>query len=439
MSDQHVSAERKLAMMKMQEALKLAEGRHPERGVEKMHEVLEIDPKFIDARIWLARFYLANDNKHMAVSQFEEILRIDPDNQVARAKLREADPVTAERIERLQRIAPDPFVAERAKVDMSDLDDFDEGDEEHAEDDGTGAPFSSDRAGTAVFVEEGQGEAVYYEPLPWEHDQEREYRDKLDQSDAFVRLLCGYAELWCDEDVCGRLLAGCLEPENAGFKDLRALNEEACAALGAEATRLLVADGWLRTPVTLPVGNGTVIVGGDIREINTGPEVKFWLAWACHNLLSGAAEYIWSCEQVLSHSGQVPDIAVAINAMAAGHIRGWDEGLDEEARKELIRDCQAWEMRAVLSADRGGLLGVGEEAVVRRAIASAAVDRKHAAEVTSTQFLGIFRAKQPAELARIGVQANPWLDPQYAAYRSHVIRWWATTDQYKGLAAGAEG
>jgi len=93
----------------------------------------------------------------------------------------------------------------------------------------------------------------------------------------------------------------------------------------------------------------------------------------------------------------------------------------------------------VLSADRGGLLAAGEEAVVRRALAAAAVDRKHATEVTSTQFLGIFRAKQPAELARIGLQASPWLDPQYAAYRSHVIRWWATTDQYKELASGAGG
>jgi len=435
-SDEQMSAERKLAMQKMQEAMRAAEGRHPERGVEMMLQVIEMDPKFVAPREWLAEFYLANDRKHMAVSQYEEILRLEPDNEEVRDKLREVDPVTAERLERLQHIAPDPFVAQRAGKDMSDLDDFE--DEDYVEDDSAAAPYMADATTSDVFVEQA-AEEQYYEPLPWEHEQEREYRDRLDESEHFIRLLNGYADMWFDREAVDGILADCVEPTAAGFERLEAANEEACAALGAAATRLLVHEEWLRIPLTLPVDGGIVVVSNHIRSVFTPPEVRFWLAWACHNLLSGAAEYAWAAEEVLPHEWKVASVAAAIKAAAAGRIAGWNEGLSEEDAKQLALNCQGWEMRAVMSADRGGLLAVGEEAVARRAIAGGSVDLKHAADITNTQFLGLFRAKEVKELARIGIKSNPWFDPQYAAYRSHFLRWWSGTDEFKSLQADLQG
>lgn len=429
MRDESLSAERKLAMQKMQEALKAAQGRNPERGVEMMLQVVEMDPRFVEPRLWLAEFYLANDRKQMAVSQYEEILRIEPENEEVWAKLRELDPMTAERLYRMQHVAPDPFVAQRAKVDMSDLDDFDEETEEEAEPE-AGAPFAGGRADEDVFVDEEVAEQ-YYEPLPWEHEQEREYRDKLDAAPAFVKLLNGYADLWYDQTACAELLGDCTE----GDATLAAINEKACSRLGAETTRVLLVEEWLPVPLAMPIDPPTVVLSARAPEVFTMHELTFWLAWSCHNLLGGAGEYTWPAEQVLGHGSAFGPLAVAVQQAAAARVAGWNEGLSEEELGELARNAQAWEMRAVMSADRAGLLVVGEEAVARRAIAGASVDLKRASSITSTQFLGIFRAKPVKELARISLKSNPWCDPQYAAYRSHFLRWWATTEDFKKLQA----
>ncbi len=428
MSDEHVSTERKLAQMKMRDALKAAEGRHPERGVEMMLQVIEMDPRFLEPRIWLADFYLANDRKAMAVSQYEEMLHIEPDNTEISDKLREIDPGAADRLERLANVAPDPFITANRATGSNDFEDFDD-DGSTDDDDSAGVPFGA-HAVSDIFEEDEVEEDVYYEPLPWEHEQEREYRDKLDASDAFVKLLNGYGDLWYDAAAWDEALAVC---KDAG-QSVADANERACAALGAETTRVLLADEWLRIPLAAPVETPTVIISARAPEVFTEAELVFWLAWAGHSLLSGAAEYAWPCEEALPHTGRISDLGMSFGAAAKGRIEGWNEGLSEEELGELARNCQAWEMRAVMSADRAGLLAVGEEAVARRAIAGGSVDPKHSATVTTTQFLGLFRAKEVKELSRIGIKTNPWFDPQYAAYRSHFLRYWATTDDYKKLA-----
>lgn len=428
MSDEHVSSERKLAQMKMREALKVAEGRHPERGVEMMLQVIEMDPKFLEPRMWLAEFYLVNDRKAMAVSQYEEMLHIEPKNTEVSDKLREVDSVAADKLERLQNVAPDPFITTSRATASGDFDDFD--DDDPGDDDETaGVPFGA-HAVSDIFEEDEPEEDVYYEPLPWEHEQEREYRDKLDASDAFIKLLNGYADLWYDTTAWDEALADCSEADQA----VADANERACAALGAETTRVLLANEWLRIPLAAPVETPTIIIGVRAPEVFTEAELVFWLAWANHTLLGGAAEYAWPCEEALPHTGRISDLGMSFGTAAAGRIEGWDEGLSEDDLGKLTRNCQAWEMRAVMSADRAGILAVGEEAVARRAIAGGSVDPKHAATVTTTQFLGLFRAKEVKELSRITIKTNPWFDPQYAAYRSHFLRYWATTDDYKRLA-----
>ncbi len=427
MSDEQVSSERKLAQAKMRDALKAAGGRRPERGVEMMLQVIEMDPKFLKPRMWLAEFYLVNDRKAMAVSQYEEMLHIEPDNAGVRAKLQEIDPAAADRLERLQNVAPDPFVTARRAAGGGDFEEFDD-DGPADDDESAGVPFGAHAA--SDLFEDDEGEDAYYEPLPWEHEQEREYRDKLDASDAFIKLLNGYADLWYDAAAWDELLAGCTEAD----QPVADANERACAALGAETTRVMLVDEWLRIPLAAPLETPTVIISARAPEVFTEAELAFWLAWAGHSLLSGATEYVWPCEEALPHTGRISDIGMAFGTAAAGRVEGWNEGMSEDELGELARNCQAWEMRAVMSADRAGLLAVGEEAVARRAIAGGSVDPKHSETVTTTQFLGLFRAKEVKELARIGMKTNPWFDPQYAAYRSHFLRYWATTDDYKKLA-----
>jgi len=439
LGEEQMSPERKQAQLKMREALQIAKGRKAERAVDLVKEALHLDPTWIEPRRWLAEHYASSGQERLAVEMYEELLRLEPDDEQLWEALEKLDAATAQRLRRLHEVAADPFVARRAATAAA-ASDFDElgGDEAEVADTQPapgGAPFIGGRAPDSdLFVEE-EAEEYYAEPLPWEHDQDREYRDKLDASDAFIRLLDGLAALWDDERAWQHLLEGCQEPAEAGLEALAELNERAAVALEAEPPRILVSEAAARVPLVLPLAESTVVVGTDARAVFTNREMVFWLAWACHNLLSGAAEYAWACECVLAHETPTSDLEVHIHE-AAGQIEGWNEGLSQEDLTKLARLCQAWEQRAVLSADRAGLLAVEEEVIARRAMAGAAAERKVAAEITATEFLGHFRSMKTAELARISLKQNPWTDAQYAAYRSHVIRWWATTDEYKALARG---
>ena len=44
-----------------------------------------------------------------------------------------------------------------------------------------------------------------------------------------------------------------------------------------------------------------------------------------------------------------------------------------------------------------------------------------------------FKDVPAGQLAAIGLSHSPWTDRQYAAYRIQMLRWWATTDDYKRL------
>lgn len=441
MSEEQISPERKQAQLKMREALQIAKGRKAQHAVEVVREAIHLDPTWLEPRQWLADHYRSSGQQRLAVGMYEELLRLDPDNKQSWHALEELDSAAAARLRRLHNVAPDPFVAQRtaaatASADFDELGD-DEGDFADTESHAEGAPFAAARAAdTDLFVEEEEAEEYYAEPLPWEHDQDREYRDKLEASEALVKLLDGFAALWDDEAAWQDLLEGCQEPADASLEELIELNERAAVVLEAEPPRVLVSEAAARIPLVLPLAESTVVVGADAREVFTNREAVFWLAWACHNLLSGAGEYAWACECVLAHETPTSDLEVRIHEAAAEQVQGWNEGLSQEDLTELAKLCQAWEQRAVLSADRAGLLAVEEEVIARRAMAGAAAERKAAAEITATEFLGQFRSMKTADLAHIGLKQNPWTDAQYAAYRSHVIRWWATTDDYKKLARG---
>jgi len=440
MGEEQISPERKQAQLKMREALQIAKGRKADRAVEVVKEVMQLDPTWVEPRQWLAEHYARSGQQRLAVEMLEELLRLEPENDRLWKALEELDSAAAERLRRLHDVAPDPFVAQRAATaavasDFDELGGQDEGFVDTAPAAG-GAPFAAGHPPDTDLLVEEEAEEYYAEPLPWEHDQDREYRDKLEASDAFIRLLDGFAALWDDEGAWQDLLEGCQEPVEAGVEELIELNERAAVALEAEPPRVLVSEAAARLPLVLPLAESTVIVGADARETFTNREMVFWLAWACHNLLSGAGEYAWACEAMLAHETPTSDLEVRVNETAAGRIEAWNEGLSQEDLTELAKLCQAWEQRAVLSADRAGLLAVEEEVIARRAMAGAAADRKAAPDITATEFLGHFRSLETRELARISLKQNPWTDPQYAAYRSHVIRWWATTDDYRKLAGG---
>ncbi len=430
------SAQRKAARIKMKDAQRLFEGRHPEQGVEAMKEVLELDPKFVEPRKWLAEYYASSGQDRLAVSQYEELLRIEPDNPELWEGLRRVDPVTAERLERLRNAAPDPFIAEGKDIDMSDLDDFDDldddEDEEETEESVSGgtpfqaAPVSDDD----LFL--GDDDEDEYEPLAWEHEQDAEFRAQVLQNPGFDDVLDGCMLFWQDPQGWSHPIGEARAPEDAGWPMPDELGPAAAADLHCQIPTILVEPGHAKCPIPLPLKNPTLIVSESMKFSLGNQEVLFALGMGTHGLLNENAVVCWGC-QVVAERELDCDLRERVLRNASEFTVGWDESMPRDEVKRIRKLCHAYELRAVLSHDRAGLIACGNIASSLRAIAALVSEQGDGMSVTPEALLEEFADVPAGELAAIPLSHDPWTDRQYAAYRIQMLRWWATTDEFKKI------
>lgn len=424
--------QRKAARIKMKDAKRLFEGRHPEQGVEAMKEVLELDPEFIEPRKWLADYYAGTGQDRLAISQYEEMLRIEPENLELWEGLRQIDPVTADKLERLRNAPPDPFVAEGKGIDMSDLDDFDDEavEPEPEEAEPVGTPFHGAPAeGDDLFLDEEE-DVWDYEPLPWDHEQDAQYREQVEQNPAFQDVMDGCALFWQDPQGWSHLLGESRAPEDLGWKMLDELGAAAAADLHARIPTILVSPGHAKCTIPLPLKNPTLVISESQRWALGNQEVLFALGMGIHGLLNGNAQVCWSC-QVIAERELDCELRERVLHNASEFTVGWDQSLPREEVARIRKLCHAYELRAVLSADRAGLIACGNIGSSLRAIAALVAEEGDGSGATPEDLLKEFSDVPPGELASIPLARDPWTDRQYAAYRIQMLRWWATTDHYK--------
>ncbi|NLO07459.1 MAG: hypothetical protein GX131_16640 [candidate division WS1 bacterium] len=437
MAHQEESQQRKISRMRMQEAQKLYEGRHPEQGVEAMKNVLEIDPGFIECHQWLADHYERIGQTRHAVTQYEEMLRLDPENPATWEGLRRVDPITAEKLERLRNAPPDPFVG-GANVDVSDLDDFEEAEGEEELTAPAVGPAATPVTAPAddVFLDDDDDEdeaGVGYEAMPWAHEQDAEYRDQLEQNRGFCDVLDGFSLFWEDPQGWSHLIAETRAPMDAGWPRLDELAPAASADLHAKPPTIMVEPDHTRTPVALPMHNPTVVIGETLQHALNDQETLFALGVAIHQLLADTSRIIWAAQQVAERELDC-ELRQRVIRHASDFTMGWDQSMPREEVTRLKKLCHAWELRSVLSADRAGLIACGHGESACRAIAAMVSDKGEGSIISVQKYLDRFKDVPPAELAAIPVSHDPWTDQQYAAYRIMMLRWWAKTDEYKKIA-----
>ncbi len=438
MAEEHESAQRKLARSKMREAIELFQGRHPERGVEMMEEILEIDPEFFEPRMWLARHYAAIGEHRLAVSQYETMLRIEPDNEQLWEGLREIDAAAADRLHRLHHVAPDPFVSTRSTDDLDDFDDFEDEElveEEEEEESAVAAPFRGDTAGDDIFVEDDAIEAAEstVAALPWDYEQDAELRERLDQIAPFVDVLDGFDLFWQDAATWRRLLVTAIPLHDSGWHELDRLVGQVSAFLKAPVPIILTVEEHTCCPLPLPLSEPTLIVGEPYRIALSPHEMLFVLGASLHMFLNQNAQYAWAADHVVERESDRSGLHGKVLEAAHDFTVGWDQDVPREEVVRLAKIAHAWEQRAVLSADRAGLLCCEDPEGACRAIAVAVGDPYRDASLSVERYLEQFKDVPAAQLAAIGLSHSPWTDRQYAAYRIQMLRWWATTDDYKRL------
>jgi hypothetical protein len=468
MATDDVSPERTRAYYKFREAEQQAAKHHEEQALQLAHDALDIDPTFKEVRFWIAELYQRQDKPRKASLVYQEILHQDRDDQQAWAALRALDPDAAGRLERLHDIAPDPFVASRTGAAVTDdLDDLaglaDEFVTEEVEEEllmahevavddlddlaDTGGvkamleaevgsitgvqPAHADGAATAGDDMGADDDAVAPPPGPpdWLYEEDLKYRDKMATHPIYAKLLPNVVDFWRDDDKWDTAISGSVHFDPQRHPGVVEVCREVEARLGAPAWNLYVCPERRMVSCITRGNPPTLSLTTGCLNTLSHDELAFMIGRFTTMVAAGHVPFIQMAMLTLERSPRtITDVEIDMLDLLKDSHAGWDAGVHREDRMKLGQLCHAWQQRAELSADRGGLISCGNLDVACTAIARLTAPDANAAKTTTAQTLADkFAGQDVGQLAAIPPKEDPARNEGYALYRIKMLRWWAKT------------
>ena len=466
MATDEMSPQRKAAHLKWRQAQQEGKKGRADKAIELARAALDDDPEFLDVRMWIAQQYIDAGDTRKATRELEEVIHADQDHQEAWGVLREIDAPTAQRLERLQDIAADPFVTQRADAASDALGGMDEllEDGDDAEpDDGLapgeiGAdPFYAEIADADEFEDfadrdqPADGDQPADTPdteqatapapqasgaMPWEYEQDREYLAKWAAEPAVIYMVASIQELWKELDVWDSLLQLCAHADIHVHPKLFEAAQAAAAGVGVDVPELFTFPERVMHPVIIKDKTQMLAIPTGLMRGMSQPEIIFHIGRKLGHLRTGYLPHLQTVEIVTDRKAAlVADVASSVRDFLADHMERWDTGVskDEIARHRKLG--HAWQQRCELSADRAGLLACRDADVACAALARGTARSPEDTPLLSVErFLKQFEGQDVGGLAAIPPAESPLHSLSYTAYRIHMLRWWASTPDYKALA-----
>jgi len=171
-----------------------------------------------------------------------------------------------------------------------------------------------------------------------------------------------------------------------------------------------------------------------IMNVFKPAEIMFVAGRLTAHLAAGHVPYLQIATLVLDRTPRtITDVETDMIELLR-HKHSGVLGLHRDERQKLAAICHAWQMRAELSADRGGLLCNRDLDAACNAIAKGCCPDSRAAEMTTYQSMrDKFKGQDLNELMAIPPKEDPLRSEGYGLYRIRMLRWWAGTDQGKQL------
>ncbi len=441
--DEEMSVERKTAEMSLDKAKEeLARGRHDD-AIEHAREALRQDSTHLDVHRWLAQLYEDMDELVRSSREYQELIAANSDDEQAWEGLRRVDKDADERLERLHDIAPDPFVAEREHAVDDDMfgaigEDEEEEEEEEYEETQADAVLEAPEDETEELAQEIEAEPATAPPtgqVPWAFEQDYEFRQRLMARPGISEVANSFADMADDYDAWETALAGCAHLDRQRHSEAAELIEELTEFFGVPAPELFMAPERRMIP--------TVVGGDPVRiAITTGmlnalspAGLRFAIGRLIAHLVLEDLMYQHIVIVVLQRSPvSVTDCEEALSDLLVRTALGWDVGVSRDELELTRKIAHAWHQRAVLSADRGGLLACRDLEAASLAIAQGtARDSDKAAEMALDDFIAEYKDQAPQQLSAIDQKEDPLRSGAYSAYRILMLRWWADSDEYRQL------
>ncbi len=435
--DQEMSVERKAAEMSLRKAKEELGRGHRDVAIEHAREALREDPTHLGVRRWLAELYEKMDEPVRASREYQELIHVNADDEEAWEGLRRVDPAGAERLERLHDVAPDPFVARREQAAADDIFGAIGEDEEEEEE------YEEEEAGAVAEVEEPEAEAEEPEPqtapptqqIAWAFDQDYEFRQRLMGRPGIAEMAESFGDMADDYDAWETALVGCAHLDRERHAGADELVNELAGFFGVEPPEMFIAAERRMTPVMLGGEGPMVAITTGMLSALSEAGLRFAIGRLMAHLALQTVIYQHITIAVLQRSlMSATDCEEALTDLLVRTAGGWDVGVSREELQLTRKIAHAWQQRAELSVDRGGLLACQDLEAAALAIAQGtARDSDKAAEMVLEDFIAQYRGQEAGQLAAIEPKECPLRSGAYAAYRILMLKWWAASDQYKQL------
>jgi len=455
--DGEMSIERKAAELAFAKAREELQRGHTPQAIDLARDALMEDPTHLDVRRWLAQLYEGMEETTRASRELQELIHANREDEEAWEALRRVDQAAAARLERLHDIAPDPFVATRKPVTDDIFGDMGTDEEEEEEEElATGDTEGMELEAVGVESEQAEDEGVEVSEVaeeavpeaaeeappapteaqvPWAFEQDYEFRRRLMARGGVASIVEKLNDMADDYDAWETALVGCAHLDKERWGHVHELAEELSGFFGVQPPVLFMAPERRMMPAV--IGGDPVMMALTTGMINALSEVglRFMMGRLMAYIALSDIVYHHITTIVLQRTPtSMTDVEEALTDLLVRTTLGWDVGVSREDAIKTGKIAHAWQQRAVLSADRAGLLACKDLDAACLVIAQGtARDSDKAAQMKLADFVAEYKGQDPRQLAATSEKEDPLRSSRYGAYRILMLRWWAATDQYGQL------
>jgi hypothetical protein len=291
-------------------------------------------------------------------------------------------------------------------------------------------PVAADEPAPApVVVEAAPAPAAAAGPPAWLYEEDLKYRDLMAQQEFVSGMYNPVVELWNDTGLWDTEISGLAHLDKHRHEAVVSAFEQAQAVLGGEPWALFFSPERRMVPTILR-GNPAVatVTTGIMNSLK--PEEMLFLAGRLTTFLVAGHVPWWQIAYLIldrtprNQTDVESDLIELLREKHSGVV-----GLHRDERLQLATLCHAWQMRAELSADRGGLICCRDLEAACTAIARLTSLDANAAQMASWRALkDKLKGQDLNQLLLFPPKEDPIRNEGFAYYRIRMLRWWAGTE-----------
>lgn len=272
----------------------------------------------------------------------------------------------------------------------------------------------------------------------WLYEEDLKYRQKMDHNPVYAKLLPKVIEFWKNDEAWDTAICGSVHLDETRHPEIVQVCREVAVKMGVPSWLLYVCpERRMICTITRGAPPTISLTTGMINTLNH-TEQAFVMGRHCTMVLCGHVAYLQMATLTLERSPRsITDVEIDMLELLKHEHAGWDAGVHREDRVKLGALCHAWQQRAELTADRGGLIACGDLEAACNAIAKTVCADSTAAQTANWKTLmEKYKGQDTGQLAAIASKEDPVRHEGYGVYRLQMLRWWANTPAGKALVQG---